>query len=76
MHFFWKKWQKECWNAILGTEYLIFSFLDHLNKGIIKVKYCPIDEMFGDFMNKPFQGKKYLKFREAIMGDLFRMEGQ
>jgi len=57
----------------LGHWIFDFFILDHLNKGIIKVKYCPIDEMIGDFMTKPFQGKKYLKFREAIMGNSFRM---
>jgi len=33
------------------------------------VIYCPTDEMIGDFMTKPLQGKKFLNFREAIMGN-------
>jgi len=38
-------------------------------KGNINVMYCPTDEMIGDFMTKSLQGKKFLKFREAIMGN-------
>jgi hypothetical protein len=46
-----------------------FFIADQVNKGNIKVMYCPTDEMIGDFMTKPLQGKKFLKFREAIMGN-------
>lgn len=44
-----------------------FFIADQENKWNIKVMYCPTDEMIGDFMTKPLQGKKFLKFREAIM---------
>ena len=32
---------------------------DQVNKGNIQVKYCQTDEIIGDFMTKPLQGKKF-----------------
>ena len=33
------------------------------------MKDCPTDEMIGDFMTKPLQGSKFMKFRKIIMGE-------
>jgi hypothetical protein len=45
-----------------------FMVTDQVEKGNISIKYCPTDEMIGDFMTKGLQGIKFAKFRKAIMG--------
>ena len=47
----------------------IFFISDQVNQGNLNVKYCPTDEMIGDFMTKPLQGSKFMKFRKIIMGE-------
>ena len=45
-----------------------FMVTDQVEKGNITIKYCPTDEMIGDFMTKGLQGIKFTKFCKAIMG--------
>ena len=45
-----------------------FRVTDQVEKGNIVIKYCPTDDMIGDFMTKGLQGIKFAKFRKAIMG--------
>ena len=45
-----------------------FMVTDQVEKGHLVIKYCPTDEMIGDFMTKGPQGIKFEKFRKAIMG--------
>jgi hypothetical protein len=45
-----------------------FMVTDQVEKGNITIKYCPTDDMIGDFMTKGLQGIKFAKFRKAIMG--------
>jgi hypothetical protein len=45
-----------------------FFLTDQIEKGNLKVEYCPTTEMLGDFMTKPLQGKLFQKFKKAIMG--------
>jgi hypothetical protein len=33
----------------------------------VVVKYCPTDDMIGNFMTKPLVGAKFVKFRDLIM---------
>ena len=44
-----------------------FYIKDRIEKGDIVIKYCPTDEMVGDFMSKPLQGKPFRKFFRMIM---------
>ena len=44
-----------------------FFLTDQIEKNNMEVKYCPTDDMIGDFMSKPVQGEKYKKFRKDIM---------
>ena len=46
---------------------MIFFISDQVNQGNLNVQYCPMDEMIGDFMTKPLQGSKFLKFWKAIL---------
>jgi len=34
----------------------------------IKFEYCPTDEQLADFFTKPLEGKKFITFRDAILG--------
>ena len=45
-----------------------FFITDRIKKGELTVKWCPTEEMIGDFMTKPVQGKLFKKFRDLIMG--------
>ena len=51
----------------LNVQYFFIS--DQVNQGNLNVKYCPTDEMIGDFMTKPLQGSKFMKFWKIIMGE-------
>ena len=44
-----------------------FFITDQIQKGNVQVEYCPTDEMTGDYMSKPLQGSKFVKFRRLIM---------
>jgi len=46
-----------------------FFLTDQVEKGDIKIEYCPTDDMIGDYMSKPLQGKKFIEFRDKIMGE-------
>jgi hypothetical protein len=45
----------------------LFFVKDQRDKGNIEIQYCPTDHMIGDYMTKPLHGKKFEKFRQAIM---------
>jgi hypothetical protein len=44
-----------------------FYITDLIDRGELKVKYCPTDEMIADYMTKPLTGNKFTKFRQEIM---------
>ena len=54
------------WTRALNIRY--FMVTDQVKKGHLIVKYCPTDDMVGDFMTKSLQGMKFAKFRDIIMG--------
>ena len=45
-----------------------FLIMDHIDKGDLTVKWCPMDKMLGDYYMKPVQGTKFCDFRQDIMG--------
>lgn len=45
-----------------------FFITDQVEKGTLKVEYCPTGDMVGDFFTKPLQGDVFRKFKAAIMG--------
>ena len=45
-----------------------FFLTDQVEKGNVKIEYCPTTEMWGDYMSKPLQGKLFAKFMKLIMG--------
>ena len=46
-----------------------FFINDRVKRGEISVNNCPTGDMIADFQTKPLQGAKFLKFRQAIMGE-------
>ncbi len=44
-----------------------FFITDQIAKGNVEVRYCPMDEMQGDYMTKPLQGSKFHLSRKQIM---------
>ena len=46
-----------------------FFLTDQIKKGNLLVKYCPTEEMWGDFHSKPLQGEKFRHFQKEIMGE-------
>ena len=45
-----------------------FFLTDQVEKGNLRIEYCPTAEMNGDYMSKPLQGNLFEKFRSRIMG--------
>ena len=45
-----------------------FFVKDRIDKGELKVEYCPSTIMLADFFTKPLQGHLFKKFRDVIMG--------
>ncbi|CAJ1963133.1 unnamed protein product [Cylindrotheca closterium] len=45
-----------------------FFITDQVEKGNVKIEYCPTDDMIADFMTIPLQGEKFCKFRDLILG--------
>ena len=44
-----------------------FFLHDLKEKGLVKILYCPTDQMIGDYMTKPLHGTKFHEFRNVIM---------
>jgi hypothetical protein len=44
-----------------------FFITDQIEKGNIKIEYCPTDKIEGDYMSKPLQGIKFKGFRTSIL---------
>ena len=45
-----------------------FFLTDQVKRGNLTIEYCPTGAMVGDYMTKPLQGSKFMKFKRAVMG--------
>ena len=45
-----------------------FFLADQVEKGLVKIVYCPTGKMTADYQSKPLQGQKFIYFRDQIMG--------
>ena len=41
--------------------------VDIVKSGEMKIKYCPIDYMIGEYFNNPIKGAKLRKYQELIL---------
>ena len=60
-----KKSSVKCMQA-LNIRY--FLIMDQVEKGMVQIKYCPMEDMVGNYMSKGLQGVKFEKFWNIIMG--------
>jgi hypothetical protein len=44
-----------------------FFVADRVKRNEVSIKYCPTDDMVGDFFTKPLSGAKFRKFRRIIL---------
>jgi hypothetical protein len=44
-----------------------FFITDCIEKGEVKVEYCPTEDMLADIFTKPLQGNAFHKFRNAVL---------
>jgi hypothetical protein len=51
-----------------------YFITDRIDRGDLKVEYCPTEDLVADFYTKPLQGQLFRKFRSIIMNlkDLVR----
>ena len=45
-----------------------FFVKDRVDRGELKIEYCPTDQMIADYFTKPIQGKMFRRLRGIIMG--------
>ena len=64
---FIRKWkQNQSWyTRDLDIRYFFIS--DQIEKGYIKIQYCPIDQMTADYLTKPLQEQNFHKFCAKIL---------
>jgi hypothetical protein len=44
-----------------------FFITDMKDKGLLSIRYCPTDDMLGDYHTKPLHGAKFKGFRHQLM---------
>jgi hypothetical protein len=44
-----------------------FYITDLIERGEVKIEYCPTDAMLADYMTKPVVGTKFISFRNQVM---------
>ena len=44
-----------------------FFITDQLERKLLKMEFCPTDQMKGDYMSNPVQGGKFAQFKKWIM---------
>ena len=47
---------------------MLFFIKDRIDKGEVKVEYCPLICVLADFFTKPSQGKLFREVRKVLMG--------
>ena len=45
-----------------------FFAKDHEERGLIKLEYCPTENMLADFFTKPLQGALFTRLRNSLLG--------
>jgi hypothetical protein len=45
-----------------------FFLMDQIEKGNVKIVFCPTGEMLADYLSKPLQGKMFTYLKKKLMG--------
>jgi hypothetical protein len=45
-----------------------FFVADQVEKGTLRIEYCPTKSMLADYMSKPLQGPLFQKFKDQLLG--------
>ena len=59
--------KQSCGKRTRHFDIKLFYVTDLISRDELQVKYCPTDDMVGDYMTKPLVGIKFHKFRKMIM---------
>ena len=51
-----------------GRWILVTFMTDQVEKGNLKIKYCPTDDTWEDFLTMPTQGKHVRSFKNYVLG--------
>jgi len=63
-----KNGRNSCTGNSRHVDILYFFVKDRVNKGQVKIEYCPTELMLSDFFTKPLRGSLFKKFRDIVMG--------
>ena len=59
------------WSSGKRTKHMnirYFFVMDKIKNKEISLKHCGTESMIADYFTKPLQGKKFIEFRDKIMG--------
>ena len=68
MQFVWIKWAKFVYRKFQTHTYQVFLREDRIDKGEMRVEYCPTHLILADFFTKTLMGELFRKLRDVIMG--------
>ena len=63
-----KNGRRSCSQRTRHIDIRFFYVQDLIEKGIIKLEYCPTELMIADFFTKPLQGALFHRLRDVVMG--------
>ena len=65
-----KNGRRSCSQKTRHIDIRYFYMKDLVEKGIIKIDYCPTEAMIADFFTKPLQGSLFKSMKAVIMGQI------
>ena len=65
-----KNGRRSCSQKSRHIDIRYFYMKDLVEKGIIKIEYCPTEAMIADFFTKPLQGSLFKTLKKVIMGQI------
>ena len=65
-----KNGRRSCGKKSKHIDIRYFFVKDYIDRGEIKLEYCPTEMMLADFFTKPLQGALFRKMRAVILGHI------
>ena len=63
-----EQWEGLLYWVIKTYKYMVFFVMYRVDKGEVKIEYCPTQMMLADYYTKLLKGKVFKIFRDIIMG--------